>query len=118
LALGSIGARRYVFVGLERDSGIVAYDITTPSTPVFADYVSNRDFSVADLATPEAGDLGPEGLLFISGENSPTRQPLLVVSNEISGTVTTYELEVCERARHGNAHGFGGWKGNSKRCRD
>jgi hypothetical protein len=118
LALGSIGGRRYAFVGLERDSGIVAYDITTPSAPVFADYVSNRDFSVADLTSPEAGDLGPEGLLFISADNSPTRQPLLVVSNEISGTVTTYELEVCERPRHGKAHGFGGWKGNSKRCKD
>jgi hypothetical protein len=119
LALGNIDGRRYAFIGLERDSGIAAYDITTPSAPVFADYVSNRDFSVADLTTPEAGDLGPEGLLFIAGDNSPTREPLLVVSNEISGTVTTYELQVCERPRqHGKGHGFGGWKRHWKRCRD
>jgi hypothetical protein len=118
LAIGSIDGRRYAFIGLERDSGIAAYDITSPSAPVFADYVSNRDFSVMDLTSPEAGDLGPEGLLFIAGESSPTRQPLLVVSNEISGTVTTYALQVCERPRHGKGRGFFAWQRSGKRCRD
>jgi hypothetical protein len=64
--------RRYVFVGLERVGGVLAYDITDPNAPVFVDYVNNRDFSVIDLTSPEAGDLGPEGVLFITAHDSPT----------------------------------------------
>ncbi len=101
LTLGNIHGRRYVFIGLERAGGIAAYDITTPNSPVFVDYVNNRDFTVTDLTLPEAGDLGPEGVLFISEHDSPTRQPLLVVANEISGTVTTYGIEFCARPHHG-----------------
>ena len=116
LTLGSIQGRRYAFIGFERDSGIAAYDITSPDSPVFVDYVNNRDFTVADLKSPEAGDLGPEGLIFIDAHDSPTRQPLLVVSNEISGTVTTYALDVCQRPHHGHGHrGFGWWK-HQDRC--
>jgi hypothetical protein len=103
MTIGSIGGRRYAFIGFERDSGIAAYDITDPSSPVFVDYVNNRDFSVAVPPLPPAegaGDLGPEGLLFISAEDSPTRKPLLVVTNEISGTVTTYSLMERDRPGH------------------
>jgi hypothetical protein len=117
LTVGNIRGRQYVFVGLERHGGIAAYDISTPSSPVFVDYVNNRDLSVAIPSLPpppEAGDLGPEGVLFISAHDSPTRQPLLVVSNEISGTVTTYGLEICGRSHHKQSYrGFGGWKGRS-----
>ncbi len=97
LTLGTIDGRRYVFVGMERTGGIAVYDITDPHAPVFVDYANNRDFSVADLSTPEAGDLGPEGILFVPAHDSPTRKPLLIVSNEISGTVTTYSLDVGSR---------------------
>lgn len=121
LALGVVNGRRYVFVGLERTGGVAAYDITTPTAPVFVDYVNNRDFSVADIKSPEAGDLGPEGVLFITASDSPTRQPLLVISNEISGTVTTYELEACERAQGRNSRGGHGaswrhWFGWANHC--
>ena len=99
LALGSIRGRHYAFIGLERVGGIAAYDISAPGSPVFVDYVNNRDFAVTDLTSPEAGDLGPEGVLFIPESDSPTHQPLLVVSNEISGTVTIYGMEVCGKDR-------------------
>lgn len=93
LALGTVGKRRYVFVGLERMGGVMTYDITNPLAPVFVDYTNNRDFSVDPADAPAAGDLGPEGLLFIDAKDSPTRSPLLVVANEISGTVTLYKIE-------------------------
>jgi DNA-binding beta-propeller fold protein YncE len=93
LALGTVGKRRYAFVGLERMGGVMTYDITNPRVPAFVGYTNNRDFSVDPYNAPAAGDLGPEGLLFIDAKDSPTRTPLLVVANEISGTVTLYEVE-------------------------
>lgn len=93
LAIGMVGERRYAFVGLERMGGVMTYDITNPHAPVFVGYTNNRDFSVAPYNAPAAGDLGPEGLLFIDAAKSPTGSPLLVVANEISGTVTLYKVE-------------------------
>jgi hypothetical protein len=78
-------------------SGIAVYDVSDPDDPAFEIYVNPRDFnqpvSVGGAPNPAAGDLGPEGLEFIPASKSPTRRPLLVVSNEVSGTTTVYELE-------------------------
>ena len=40
----------------------------------------------------QAGDLGPESLSFIAPANSPTGTPLLLMANEVSGTLTVFEL--------------------------
>jgi hypothetical protein len=93
LAVGMVGERRYAFIGLERMGGVIAYDITDPYAPLFVDYANNRNFSVDPATVPAAGDLGPEGLLFIDAKDSPTNAPLLVVANEVSGTVTLYRLD-------------------------
>ncbi|HEU4780476.1 MAG TPA: choice-of-anchor I family protein [Steroidobacteraceae bacterium] len=98
LAVGEHNGRVYAFIGLERQSGIVVYDVTDPVAPVFQHYLNNRDFTVpTQLANgstnPAAGDLGPEGLAFISAQDSPSGEPLLVVGNEISGTTTFYRLK-------------------------
>jgi 2',3'-cyclic-nucleotide 2'-phosphodiesterase (5'-nucleotidase family) len=94
--IGEINGRMYAFVGLERMSGVMVYDITDPLMPVYQRYLSNRDFSVASSAlqtnAAAAGDLGPEGLVFVHATDSPDGQPYLVTSNEISGTVTAYAL--------------------------
>jgi hypothetical protein len=98
LAIGEIDGRSYAFVGNERIGGIAAWDITDPAAPVFMDYLNSRDFG-----TPESGDIGPEGLLFIAASESPNHRPLLVVTSEISGNVSTYALDT-ERPwqrRHG-----------------
>jgi hypothetical protein len=88
---GEIEGRVYAFIGLERDGGIMVYDVTNPFLPQFVQYVNNRNF-FAPTSAAAAGDLGPEGLLFISPEESPTGAPLLVVANEVSGTTTVYEI--------------------------
>lgn len=89
---GVIAGRTYAFVGNERQSNIVIYDVTDPRGPRFAGQFANRNTSVA-VNTPAAGDLGPEGLLFIPAAQSPTSRPLLVVSNEISGTTTVWQIQ-------------------------
>jgi hypothetical protein len=72
------------------------YDISNPAAPSFVQYVNKRDFTEAP-ETPEAGDLGPEGLLFISARDSPKGRPLLVVGNETSGTTTIFEIRSSSR---------------------
>ena len=79
------------FIGLERDSGVLVFDVTDAAAPQFLDYLSARDFSQS-TASPLAGDLGPEGLNFVSAANSPYGRALLLVGNEVSGTVRVYGI--------------------------
>ncbi len=92
IALGRIAGTWYAFVALERVSGIAVYDLSVPQAPEFVEYVSNRDFTQA-VDSGLAGDLGPEGLVYIGPDESPTGDPLLVVANEISGTTTIWKIE-------------------------
>ncbi len=104
LALGQISGRTYAFIGTERMSGIYVYDISNPYAPQFVDYSFNRDlnavYNINDDKVPavvtgnvaQAGDLGPESLLFIPPANSPSGKPLLLMANEVSGTLTVFEL--------------------------
>ena len=97
LAVGRVGDRTYAFIGLERIGGIVVYDVSDPVEPTLVQYINTRNFSGDPTAvTPEdpapAGDLAPEGLTFISADDSPTGQPLLAVAFEVSGTTTIFAI--------------------------
>lgn len=92
LTLGKIDGRSYAFIGLERVGGFMVYDVSQPKAPCFIDYVQNRNFSAAP-DSPEAGDLGPEGLQFVNASDSPSGEPLLVVGNEVSGTTTLFAID-------------------------
>ncbi len=81
LAVGEVWGRTLAFIGSERTGGIFVVDITQPLAPELLQYVPQP-----------AGDLAPEGLLFVSREESPTNEPLLIVSSEVSGTVTIYRI--------------------------
>nr|SBO97730.1 Alkaline phosphatase [Nonomuraea gerenzanensis] len=91
VTVGEVRGRTYAFAGLERVGGVVAYDLSDPRRPRLAGYVNTRDFA-GDVEAGTAGDVGPEGVLFIDAHDSPTRTPLLVVGNEVSGTTAVYEL--------------------------
>lgn len=104
VTVGKIGEQHFAFVGLERVGGIAVYEITDPASPTFVEYVNNRDFAfnieddIDDGAEPAgaAGDLGPEGMAFVSLEDSPVDAPLLLVGNEVSGTTTVYRINISE----------------------
>lgn len=91
VTVGMVNGRMYSFVGLERVGGVVIYDITNPTNPVFAAYVNTRDYS-GDPAAGTAGNLAPEGLAFIPASQSPNSTALLVVTYEVSGTVGVIQL--------------------------
>lgn len=80
VTLGEIDGQTYAFVGLERVGGIMMFNVTDPADVQFVEY----------LLVP--GDAGPEGLTFITAADSPTFNPLLVISNEVSNTLTTIEF--------------------------
>ncbi|NKG34196.1 choice-of-anchor I family protein [Acinetobacter junii] len=92
ITLGTIGAKTFAFIGLERMSGVMVYDITTPMQPKFVEYFTTRNFVETDSA--KQGDLGPEGLSFIAAKDSPNGKPLLVVGNEVSGSTAIYQVNV------------------------
>ncbi|HSO83786.1 MAG TPA: hypothetical protein VLR48_14370 [Thiocapsa sp.] len=93
MTLAKLWGRTYAFIGLERIGGVMVYDVTDPYAPSFVQYLNNRDFGVKP-GTPEAGDLGAEGLTVIEASKSPIRGvPLLVVANEVSGTTTLFRIE-------------------------
>ena len=101
VTVGRVRGQTYAFVGLERAGGIAVYNVTDPASPTFVQYVNPRDFTAGPYVTAgedtegdweAAGDLGPEGIVFVSEEESPTGEPLLVVANEVSGTTTIYAI--------------------------
>jgi len=93
LAVAKLFGRVYAFIGLERVGGIMVYDVTTPSSPSFVQYLNHRDFN-ATPGTAAALDLGPEGIRVIAPEVSPLPGvPLLVVANEVSGTTTLFRID-------------------------
>lgn len=93
VAIGTVAGRTYAFIGLERQSGILVFDVSNPFAPGFVEYTSNRDLSVVPAAGADAGDLGPEGLLFVPAADSPNGKALLIVGSEVSGTTTIYEVQ-------------------------
>ena len=92
VTVAKLWGRNYAFIGLERIGQVMIYDISNPYAPQFVQYLNNRDFNF-EPGTPEAGDLGAEGLIVIEASKSPIPGvPLLVVANEVSGTTTIFRI--------------------------
>jgi hypothetical protein len=96
IATGRAFGMQIAFVGLERQNGVMAFDVSDPANPRFLDYLNTADYtktSGANYATStNAGDVSPEGILFVRASDSPTGKPALMVSNELSGTTAIFNL--------------------------
>lgn len=106
IEIATINGKTYAFIGLERVSGIMVYNITNPEAASFVQFISTRDHSVDIEALVDdgdfsaAGDLGPESILFVPAEDSPNGEPLLIVGNEVSGTTAIFQVnEVISTSR-------------------
>lgn len=102
IEVASILDKHVAFIGLERQGGIAAYDVTTPSESTFLTYVNNRDFT-ADVCTEvdgtecdndeyneAVGDLGPESIEYFTRDD----KHFIAVGNEVSGTTTIYQVNL------------------------
>lgn len=92
ITVGTIGDRTYAFIGSETMGGIFVYDVTNPFDAFFADYVINRDLTEGSTVNDVIGDLAPESIIFVNAEDSATDEALIVVGNQISGSVSVYQV--------------------------
>lgn len=86
VALGNINGQTYAFITLERTGGVMVYNITDPNNPTFTDYKHSR------MTSAYGGDNGPEGIIYVAPENTTTGKGYVIVANEISGTLSMYEV--------------------------
>ncbi|WP_339316131.1 choice-of-anchor I family protein [Paenibacillus sp. FSL R10-2734] len=89
--VGKVGQKALAFIGLERIGGLMTYEVTNPLEPSFVNYINTRDFTSANTLET---DTAPEGIEFIPATSSPTGLPLVLVANEVGGTVAIYQLNV------------------------
>ncbi len=83
LAIGEIDGRIYAFIGMERQNGLLAFDITDPTAPTFVDYINNG----------ASGLVSPESMTFVSAADSPTGQALLLTGYELNnGGIGVYSV--------------------------
>jgi secreted PhoX family phosphatase len=85
VTIGKIGSRTFAFIGLERATGVMVYDITDPANSTFVQYY-NKDVN----------DRSPEGLIFVSADKSTDGKPYLISTNEAfdeyEGSVSAYSI--------------------------
>ncbi|WP_130733601.1 choice-of-anchor I family protein [Flavobacterium sp. J27] len=86
ITIAEINGATYAFITLERTGGLMTYDISNPMSPTFISYKNSRDTSGI------GGDLGPEGIIYITPENSPINKGLVIMANEVSATLSLYEI--------------------------
>ena len=86
VVLAEIDGRTYAFTTLERVGGIMAYDITNPNDVSFVDYANSRS------TTTISGDRGPETIIYIPPSKHRRNRSYLAVANEISGTISIFEI--------------------------
>ncbi|MGF1823229.1 choice-of-anchor I family protein [Vibrio splendidus] len=102
IEVAEINGKHYAFVGLERQGGIMVYDITQPKSASFISYLNNRDFTQPvctkvdedgdcdnDTYNSKAGDLGPESIKYFTRSGNH----FIAVGNEVSGSTSVYRVE-------------------------
>ncbi|EJG0657906.1 choice-of-anchor I family protein [Vibrio parahaemolyticus] len=102
IEVAKINGRYYAFIGLERQGGIMVYDITEPKQAQFLHYVNHRDYTqpvctlvedgecANDTYNPKAGNLAPESINYFARNG----QHFIAVGNEVSGTTSVFRIEL------------------------
>lgn len=85
-----INGKHYLFLALERIGGVMVFNIENPASPVYVGYYNNRS-----LAGAPTDDLGSEGIIHISASASPNGNELVILANEVSSTLSIYQINTC-----------------------
>lgn len=86
VTVATIAGQTFTFIALERIGGVMIYNVTDPNNVTFTDYKNNRSTSAY------SGDFGAEGIIYIDKADSPNSKGYVIIANEISGTLTIYEV--------------------------
>jgi Secretion system C-terminal sorting domain len=86
VATATLGGRQYAFIALERTGGLMAFNVTNPTSPQFVTYINNRKGATTD-------DRGSEGIIFIPSAQSPNGKNLVLLANETSSTISVFEID-------------------------
>ena len=89
ITVQTIYGKNYAFVSLERIGGVMIFNVDVPTNPVFVGYANNRSTTVS------GPDLGAEGIIFIPAAQSPNGKDLLILANEVSSTLSIYQINSC-----------------------
>lgn len=81
VVVGEVDGMPHAFVSLERIGGVMVWNLGNPEEAKFVRYLA-----------PTAQDYGPEVLTFVSAADSPNGRALVLSANEVSGSVTVYEV--------------------------
>jgi hypothetical protein len=92
IAFQIINGKPYVFVSLERIGGVMLFNVQVPGSPVFVGYYNNRSTTVS------GPDLGAEGIITIPAATSPNGNALVILANEVSSTLSIYQINTCATA--------------------
>lgn len=84
VSIGTIDGKTYAFIGLERQSSILMYDITDPNDVEFITYYKGNRTS---------GDRAPEIIKFVPAADSPNSKNLLLVGYELSGSLGIIQID-------------------------
>jgi hypothetical protein len=77
MTIGQFGSDMLAFIGLERQNGIMVFNISDPTAPFFAGLYRGSDNAANAL-------MSPESLLYVSALDSPTGQALLLGGFELN----------------------------------
>lgn len=79
VTIGVVDGRVLAFVALERSRGVLVFDVSNPTSPSIVGFVPS--------------DLNPEAITFVPANDSPLEQPMLLVTNEASNTLTFHTFQ-------------------------
>ena len=89
VTVAEIDGVHYAFIALERLGGCMVFNVENPNAPVFVTYANNRTLNGS------GPDLGAEGIIFISAEDSPNGQAIVILANEVSSTLSIFAANTC-----------------------
>ena len=112
LTLAHIDGKVFAYIGLEKQGGFFACDSTDPNSVSQVEYFNDINYS-ATIAYDKADDvhIAPAGIDDMAPEGSVTFEQdtknYLAIANEVSGTISVYELANDGRATKQGTFGTG-----------